>query len=103
MLHRTPLFIVAALALALAVVQSAFAEHGAGTITARAQVISDRPSRDAQETGEALLRALRESGNSSDAAPWSSLLAVDGLSQLTIVTTAATPMAQQLVIEFVAN
>ena len=102
MLHRTPLFIMAALVLALAVVQSAFAEHGAGTITARAQVISDRPSRDAQEAGEALLLALRESGGSSDAAPSSSLL-VDGLSQLTIVTTAATPMAQQLVIEFVAN
>ena len=103
MLHRTPLFIMAALVLALAVVQSAFAEHGAGTITARAQVISDRPSRDAQEAGEALLRAMGGSGGASDAVSWGSLLAADGLSQLSIVTTAGTPTARILIIEFVAN
>jgi hypothetical protein len=105
MLHRTPLFIVAVLALALglAIAEPAFAGRGAGTITARAQVISDRPSRDAQEAGEALLRAMGGSGGSSDAVSWGSLLAADGLSQLSIVTTAGTPTAQLLVIEFVAN
>ena len=103
MLHRTPFFIVVALALGLAAVQPAFAGRGAGTITARAQVISDRPSRDAEEAGEAFLGTLQGSEGLSGAATCHSLLAADGLSQLSIVPAPGLPAAQQLLIEFVAN
>ena len=73
---------------------------GAGTITARAQVISDYPSREAVRAGAAYVEAWLTSKTASHPV----VFAVDGLAQLSIQPTIeGVPAKQRLVIEYVAN
>ena len=98
MLHRMSSLVVGALALGLGLGSSQPVLAGAGTIMARAQVISDYPSRAAVRAGAAYVEAWL-----TKTASHPSLLAIDGLAQLSIQSTIDDRRAECLVIEFVAN
>jgi hypothetical protein len=101
MLHRMSSLVAGAFALGLGLGSSQPVLAGAGTIMARAQVISDHPSRAAVTAGAAYVEAWLKSDAKTASHP--SLLAIDGLAQLSIQPTIEDPRAERLLIEYVAN